>query len=582
MVEITNITNTEFQLEIWKNKNTSLSENEDFVFLGQSNTYRLKNISSLNVKKYNEGIVIILYGEIYNQKEYSLDLICQLYKSSDVDNIIKKVEGSYALFILDLKTDSLFCYTDKIGSRKIFLFQKENYICLSNSIYSFKNQQLTINEASLGFYFSNGCTLSNNTLFNEVQVLEYAIKLIVTNENISSIKYWDFIFKNNDTTKKISDLISKFSELLNLSIQKRINKQKKSIIALSGGYDSSIILGELINNRNTASIKAFNYTYGTPFYLSDSFIAEKIASNNKIEIESFPIYNTSVINNLQLNAYLTQGVARPCEEIDALTTLYQKSEPNFEIFLGDECFGINDEVLFSEEDALKSHRIYRFHNLLFMKRYFQKSVYEKLESKASVIFKDLLLSLPKFDSYFDLKHYLYFKIRVTGILAMWRDFFYKRFANAYNPLLDYNILEFVLKLKPSLRKNRYFLKVAAKSIFPNIFNIPRAKFSNAPNKKQLYSQLQIELLDNKDLFEKNILDEYIDTNRLFNDFIKSKNKYNLNLFVIQKYARKIVKRYTLLTKVFKNTKLINYEYIDIFEFIKRTIVLKKFFKNMNF
>lgn len=572
-----------FSLEI-RRKNKIASSVGDF-YLGSSKTsdyYFFDVEGDCRFVARDQTHIIILYGEVYNSNNKKKPILSISTQFSKIDSIIEQMEGSYVLFYIDLGNDILCSYTDRTASKKVFVYKSAQTICFTNYIFNLKAQHLSINVSSLAFYLSNGNIIAGESLFQEVSVLEYATKTSVKHMEVLTTRYWDFIFNYREVQQERRDVTQEFSCLLKESIRKRTDLPNDLIVLLSGGYDSSFVLSGIIEAASRTSITAVNYSYGSSVYLSDSHTAEKIAKNFRIKFNSYNIQETGLLNNLFKNAIQGQGIANYCDEIDALEELSKENFNNPGFYFGDECFGINNNRMDCPEDVLRSLRIQGVESLSHMNSYFyHDDINVSLISQTNDIQAKILSSIPDMRNLFDLKHYLYYKTRVSDVLATWRHLHYGKLGYCFNPLLDNSILDFILTLAPTLRMNRILIKKIAKEVYPETFKIPRAKYSNNMSLKLQYKLLQEELSKETVLFTRNSVDDFVDSKKLFLTFIEKKKDNTLSLSKYHNQLNRLVKKQHYSNRYLVDKSFWKTEYVDVLTFTKRIILLKYFINEMN-
>ena len=375
--------------------------------------------------------------------------------------------------------------------------------------------------------------------------------------------------------------MKELDSLLFKSVNKNVSKVE-NLISLSGGYDSSAILGYMKKNKSNLNINCFNYSYGKIFSLSDIDIARKTCGQNDIKLREYKMYSSGILNNLKLNAIVGQGIANICDEIDCIEKINGDIKYNASMFFGDEVFGTDDEFLVNKKDVLKSLRIYDFNNLKFMKNFIISNKLSSIEKQSFLFYKKLYKIKNNNLSSFDLKQIYYYKYRVTCVLSRWRDLFYSSYFDYYNPFLDNNIIDFIRNLSFKDRKDRKLFIKTIKNNNKNIFNkIPRAKFPNKISDKEYYSKLVNEI-KSENYFSSmtSIINRYIDLKKL--EF-KINNLSSFNLFKLNKfqyYSRRVIKKSKILKFIFYKISFFNIEYVGLVDFTKRVIVLDNIFKKM--
>ena len=543
------------------------------------NVWLLCSKTAKQVYDVQNKVIILLYGELYDVGGSEIEYIKNSYLKEGID-FIKNTNGSYALVIMDLSHDRFFIVTDRINSRKIFQYSDSDFYLFSNSIYSFKEFNLSPDTKAIAWYLSNGAVYNGRTLFKEVSVLKRATITRLSSNSFNAETYWKYRFNNEYKNITEKELSNELHRLLIKSVEKRVRPNGKIYISLSGGYDSAAILGIIRYTLNLSDVKNFSYAHGNISCKSDAYVSKLMAEKCGYEFNILPAFDNKLLSFLEENAYWSQGTANLCDEINAINTIRNElgDSPDNNLFFGDECFGWVDEPITSKREAFRSLKIYDFDNLRLLDKFLPSHLFSNLRDELIADYADVLNLTPDFEDHFDTKNYLYLDQRISNVMTSWRDFFYSPYVSIQNPFLDNEILEFMQKIPKAHRVNKLLFKNTVIKYYPEIFELKRAKTSNAVP-IAVYAALfrqNVSLL-NDWLKEGNILDQYVPI-----DSIKGLMKYEENL--LDKYlhnARFIIRKASRRSKYIKKTFNVlgcSSEFVDKTTLLKRIFVLRKHFK----
>ena len=169
---------------------------------------------------YDENIVIMFNGEIYNYKQFGNfnsdgECIIKCYKKYG-DNFIKYLDGEFAILLIDFLKDLLYYSTDVFSIKPLWFANDNNDIGLCSYESSLK---------LLGFKNIKQIE-ANTTIKMKLSTRELLLKQTV----------YDFDLKQHKTT------FDDWDRAFENSILKRTSGVKHKIfIGLSGGYDSGLI-----------------------------------------------------------------------------------------------------------------------------------------------------------------------------------------------------------------------------------------------------------------------------------------------------------------------------------------------------
>ncbi len=207
-----------------------------------------------------EDIWIVFNGEIYNFKEIRVDLEGKghtFYTKSDTEVIIhsyeewgedcvKKLRGQFAFCIFDLNKKILFLARDHMGLKPLYYYFDGNKFIFGSEIKSIlaHNIERELNEKSFSLYISLRYIPFNLTLFKNILKVPPSSFLIfdLVSKHISIKSYWDINF-NINRDKSVSYLANELKNLLEESIKIRLVSDVPLGAFLSGGIDSSSVVG---------------------------------------------------------------------------------------------------------------------------------------------------------------------------------------------------------------------------------------------------------------------------------------------------------------------------------------------------
>jgi len=234
---------------------------------------------------YNEdkSICIVFNGEIYNFRQLRSELIKighRFYTNSDTEviihlyeefgeNCVKRLRGMFAFAIWDNNKKQLFIARDRLGIKPLyysitsgsFLFSSELKCILSTSMVH-KEIDLT----ALSDFFSFLYVPAPRTIFKNIFKLMPAHYLVLKNHNLIINKYWTLEFEWNKR-KDLNEYINEFYELFEESVKLRMISDVPLGAFLSGGIDSSLVVGVMskISNKPVETF-SIGYQQGGEYY----------------------------------------------------------------------------------------------------------------------------------------------------------------------------------------------------------------------------------------------------------------------------------------------------------------------------
>lgn len=169
---------------------------------------------------------------------------------------IAAIDGLFTIIVLDKPGNKLFILGDRNGLSHVYYGIFEGQLVWGSELRAFltKNIDTTIRNSSLTTFLELGYLTGNNTWFNEIKLLPPASCLewdLETAELKSITPYWSHHQLeaeniNRDENKTISDLAELFAQ----AVSKRVAKEERIGITLSGGQDSRAIFANIPYREN--------------------------------------------------------------------------------------------------------------------------------------------------------------------------------------------------------------------------------------------------------------------------------------------------------------------------------------------
>lgn len=263
------------------------------------------------------NFTIVFNGEIYNFKELKKELKergYNFFSNSDTEVILKsyqeygencldKFNGIFSFAIWDKNKKELFLARDCIGAKPLYYFWDgsstgHSTLRISDSMSSGQAKFIfsseikaiiahdisrEINLDALNLYFSLSYIPQPLTIFKNIYKLPPGHWLKLKNNKIEIKKYWEITNRDNFSSKE--EAMEEIRRILEDSVKGQIISDRPVGVFLSGGIDSSIILG-LIRKFAPAITK----TYTTGFKVDIQ--QEKFNADFDLAIKTAEYYGT--------------------------------------------------------------------------------------------------------------------------------------------------------------------------------------------------------------------------------------------------------------------------------------------------
>ena len=276
--------------------------NDDICFLG----HRRLSIIDLSESAHqpflsqDQRYVLVYNGELYNYKALKLELQRAQHGSKELPYMFKTnsdtevvlaaylrwgkqcvnyFNGMFAFAIWDTLDKKLVIARDRLGEKPLYYYLKNNVLLFSSEMRALIQSGLIdkkINLKSVAEYVQYATVHAPHTILQDVMMLMPG-HILEWQQGAATIQsYWNI----NDFTRSKEDISYKqtcqnVNELLTSSVEKRLMSDVPFGAFLSGGIDSSAIVG-LMSKVSSEKIQTFNISFDEGEF-SESTYAKQIA-----------------------------------------------------------------------------------------------------------------------------------------------------------------------------------------------------------------------------------------------------------------------------------------------------------------
>lgn len=245
------------------------------------------------------NLSMVFNGEIYNYKalrrefhqypfktETDSETILAAYKKYEMD-CVKKMDGMFAFAIYDIPAQTLFLARDRAGKKPLYYYHHNNVFIFSSEIRAILKTAATrfsLNKDVVPQYLMYQTVYSPDTIVKQIKQLPAGSYAVFKDGQLTIKKYWEI----EDTQKKYSlagpyeTVIKQTRELLFKAVEKRLMSDVPLGAFLSGGIDSSAIVG-IMSKFTKDNINTFNINFSEAEFSEEKYanlIAEKYKTNH--------------------------------------------------------------------------------------------------------------------------------------------------------------------------------------------------------------------------------------------------------------------------------------------------------------
>lgn len=240
------------------------------------------------------GLVIVFNGEIYNYLELAEELRkkgCRFRSGCDTEVLLKSYEiwgtdcvsrfnGMFAFAIWDERERILFAARDRFGEKPFYFYQDNtrHFFAFSSEIKALVAGRIFTprpNQSAVYGYLENReIDFGSETLFEGIYAIQPAHALVYSREaeTLRTWRYWDLDPESELRLVDDKHYAETFCELLTDSVRIRLRSDVPVGSSLSGGIDSSTIVGLIARQGGAAKQETFSARFSDPKYDEGEFI----------------------------------------------------------------------------------------------------------------------------------------------------------------------------------------------------------------------------------------------------------------------------------------------------------------------
>ena len=417
-------------------------------------------------------VVLVLHGEIYNHQSKGQAEFLIKEHIRNPGSFAQNLDGSFALLTVDKRIPSLAVVTDRINSRTVFCSRYRGSTWLSTSLDLHPIADVRPDIMSVAWYMANRFILNGRTLFDSTRILEHASVHSFTDNGFKSTRYWSPELPESYSRTDEKNLRADLADLLVDSVKKRLSalKPRKVFLSLSGGYDSSGILGVLRCKLNVDHLQCYSYGLHKSPPGSDAYVARQMATEVGCDIRVVDTYDGDLPRLIETNARLSHGLSDTymVDSVLEMASDFSSVQPSV-VFIGDERWGERQSRSMSEamRDVRGFGELHWLRPMLGSESF--RTLRDALEDERSL----LMSRCPDTDDYHQVDRFL--RLESVGRFLATRQLFHGKYITVCNPWLDNSVLDFMIEVPPHLKRKRVLYTATVEGLFPQIFRFDRTQ-----------------------------------------------------------------------------------------------------------
>lgn len=262
-------------------------------------------------------VLLTLNGEIYNAFDIKPELekdgylfksttdtevVMALYLKLGFEKMISRLNGMFAIVIVDLKIGTIYIARDRFGIKPMYYIANEEIFAFSSEMKSFHcldQFSFKLNSEKLHEFMLFRSNL-NGTLFQEIRSLPPGHYISLDQDNRLGIKCYfniDEYQRNNSRNLDINYHIDKMEDLLSRSVKSQLMSDVKLGCQLSGGIDSSIVTWFANKAAEKGQFESVSIIFDDHRYNEEPYI-DKVAEQLDIVPHKFQLNSNYCLDNI--------------------------------------------------------------------------------------------------------------------------------------------------------------------------------------------------------------------------------------------------------------------------------------------
>lgn len=234
-------------------------------------------------------IAVVQNGEIFNHIELAQELkgtryecrthsdtevLLRLYEKEGID-FVKRLNGMFAIAIYDKRDDALYLIRDRIGVKPLFVSEENGRILFASEIKSILQvgSRKEMNLEAIHHYLSLNYVPPPMTAFKGVYHVKPGHWVRYDRQGHRTESQWWSLAEVGPEDRSEKQWISDLMEVLDDAVRLRLRADVPFGAFLSGGVDSSTIVGLMARHMNRP-VKTFNIGFHDPRYDESPFALE--------------------------------------------------------------------------------------------------------------------------------------------------------------------------------------------------------------------------------------------------------------------------------------------------------------------
>jgi asparagine synthase (glutamine-hydrolysing) len=234
---------------------------------------------------------VVIDGHLYNRSDWGpcsndAALFLQLYQKFGFTEAVKKINGDFAIALLDANEDCLWLSRDRIGLKPLYYSSQKDFFGFASrpkALFDMPGTSKEVNREFVALFAASHYRYFDNrpekSPFKDIMQLQAGHVARFKAGSLTISRYWD-LHETQDRHGPVNKLAEQYRDLLLDSVAIRFQSAKRPAFTLSGGMDSSSVLASAVRFSGEKQ-HAFSTVYKDKTYDESAEISSMLAANVK-------------------------------------------------------------------------------------------------------------------------------------------------------------------------------------------------------------------------------------------------------------------------------------------------------------
>jgi asparagine synthase (glutamine-hydrolysing) len=273
-------------------------------------------------------VVVVCNGEIYNhralrreleQKGYHLqshsdcEVLAHLYEEEGID-FLKRLNGMFALAILDTRRRSLLLARDAVGMKHLYWGETPDGVVFASEARALFAAGLVTARPdweALGGFFSVGWVQSPKTAFQGLRRLRPGSYALIDEDGVREGRYWVPRYHEPEKHRSEQDYAEELKTLLDSALGTHLDADFPAGLYLSGGWDSSLV-SLYASRRANARLNSYSLVFPDDPDSDESIFSRQVAQQIGSQHHEIEIRDGDILNALNQTSLALEEPINTC------------------------------------------------------------------------------------------------------------------------------------------------------------------------------------------------------------------------------------------------------------------------------